>query len=263
LTTNGQSVKVALFSLKSVLLFHPGQPDFYLTVAPLGGCHLKTIFQAAHRVCRVLDVSFRLVVVIMIRIAVTGGIACGKSLAAAFMQKAGVAVCEADVVAHALMAPGTEVFRRILDRFGTQILSADGAIDRRILGELVFNDGEQRERLNAAVHPAVRSAMAQWLAREETSGTRMAAAVIPLLFEADMASGWEAVVCIACSLPVQMERLRSRGLEDAACRARLSVQMPLEEKCRRSDFAIMNDGSPEELSASVMRTLKVIEEKYA
>lgn len=198
----------------------------------------------------------------MIRIAVTGGIACGKSLAASFMRAAGVAICEADTVAHALMEPGTAVFRRLLEEFGPGILSAGGGIDRRILGDMVFRDSEKRGRLNATVHPAVRVEIAQWLAREETAGTRIAAAVIPLLFEADMASGWDAVICITCAAPVQMARLQARGLNEADCRARLSAQMPLEEKSRKSDFTIRNDGSPEELSAQVMRTLKVIEGRY-
>ncbi len=198
----------------------------------------------------------------MISIAVTGGIACGKSLAASFMREAGVPVCEADTVAHSLMTPGTPVFRQVLDAFGTTILGIDGSIDRRVLGDLVFNHAARRARLNAIVHPAVRSAMAAWLAQERAAGVEMAAAVIPLLYEADMASGWEAVLCIACAPDVQMERLRSRGLDEAACRLRLQAQMPVEEKTRRADFTIWNDGSPEELSAAVRRTLKVIEERY-
>jgi len=198
----------------------------------------------------------------MIRIAITGGIACGKSLAASFMEEAGVAVCEADTVAHALMKPGTAVFHRLVEEFGPGILSADGMIDRRILGELVFNDRGKLARLNAAVHPAVRAQIAQWLAHKEKSGAKVAAAVIPLLFEADMASGWDAVVCIACATPVQMARLRARGLGESDCRARIDAQMPIEEKSRKSEFTIRNDGSPEELSAEVMRTLKVIEGRY-
>lgn len=199
---------------------------------------------------------------IMIRIAVTGGIACGKSLAASLMRKAGVAVCEADTVAHALMEPGTALFHRLLAEFGPGIRSGAGAIDRRILGDMVFNDSGKRARLNAMVHPAVRSEIAQWLAQEEEAGTAMAAAVIPLLFEAGMATGWDAVICIACSPPLQVARLQARGLDEAACRARISAQMPLEEKRGKSDFTIWNDGSPEELSAQVMRTLKGIQEKY-
>ncbi len=196
----------------------------------------------------------------MIRIAVTGGIACGKSLAASFMREQGVSVCDADEVAHRQMLPGTAVYRKVVETFGPGILAADGAIRRDVLGGIVFQEPERLARLNALVHPAVREEMTQWLDREEASGTRMAAAVIPLLFEAGMAQGWDAVVCIACSPPVQMARLRSRGLDDAACRVRLLAQMPIEQKAARSDFTIQNDGSPEALSASVMRTLERIEE---
>lgn len=199
----------------------------------------------------------------MIRVAVTGGIACGKSLAASCMRTAGVSVCEADEVAHRLMVPGEPVFRQVLSVFGPGILAADGSIDRRILGGLVFNDAGKLAQLNAAVHPAVRDAIGQWLARQEVEGAAVAAAVIPLLFEAGMASGWDVVVCIACAPPVQLARLRSRGFDEAACASRLRAQMPLDEKIKKADFTIWNDGSPEELCASVVRTLKVIEERYA
>ncbi len=200
-------------------------------------------------------------VVIMIRVAVTGGIACGKSLAASMMEASGVPVCEADAVVHALIKPGSDAYRDILKAFGSCILAGDGTIDRRILGDIVFNDEAQRQRLNALLHPAVRRAIQSWLGQQAGNGTRMAAAVIPLLFEAGMDEGWDAVVCVACSPAVQMERLRSRGLDESACRARLGAQMPLDEKVRRSDFTIWNDGSPDELSELVRQALKGIEER--
>lgn len=199
--------------------------------------------------------------VIMIRVAVTGGIACGKSLAASMMEAAGVPVCEADAVAHALMRPGMDAYRAIVDAFGESILASDGVIDRRILGAIVFNCEAKRRRLNALLHPAVRVGIWRWLDEREQAGVRMAAAVIPLLFEAGMADGWDAVVCVACKPPLQMERLRSRGLDTAECQARLDAQMPLDEKVGRSDFTIWNDGSPDELSESVRQVLKGIEER--
>ena len=197
----------------------------------------------------------------MIRVAVTGGIACGKSLAASMMEATGVPVCEADAVAHALMRPGMGAYRAVVDAFGAGILATDGTIDRRILGDIVFNDETKRRRLNVLLHPAVRVEIQRWLDERDRAGFRMAAAVIPLLFEAGMAEGWDAVVCVACREPLQMERLRSRGLDAAACRARLDAQMPLDEKVRKSDFTIWNDGSPDELSESVRQVLKGIEER--
>lgn len=203
------------------------------------------------------------IVVRMICIAVTGGIACGKSLAASFMRKEGVAVCEADTVAHSLMEPGSDVYRLVIEAFGPSILAKDGSINRNVLGSRVFNCTEELAMLNSIVHPAVRQKVEQWLAAQEASGEKMAAVVIPLLYEAGMATGWDAVLCISASPAVQMARLRSRGLSAEDSRGRLLAQMPVEEKEKRADFVIRNDESPEMLSASVTRVLKQIEERNA
>ncbi len=152
-------------------------------------------------------------------------------------------------------------YRAVVDAFGAGILASDGTIDRRILGDVVFNNEAKRRRLNALLHPAVLIEIRRWLDEREQAGAHMAAAVVPLLFEAGMAEGWDAVVCVACMQPLQMERLSLRGLDAAACRARLDAQMPLDEKVRRSDFTIWNDGSPDELSESVRHVLKGIEER--
>jgi dephospho-CoA kinase len=198
----------------------------------------------------------------MIRVAVTGGIACGKSLAASMMEAAGVPVCDADGVAHALMKPYEGGYRAVVEAFGSCILADDGTIDRRVLGDIVFNNEAKRQCLNALLHPAVRVEIDGWLERQAQAGVRMAVVVIPLLFEAGMADGWEAVVCVACQPAQQMDRLRARGLDEAACRSRLAAQLPLQEKVERSDFTIWNDGSPEQLSESVRQVLDEIEERY-
>ncbi len=197
----------------------------------------------------------------MIRVAVTGGIACGKSLVASMMEAAGVPICDADAVSHKLIKPGTDGYRDVVNAFGTNILAGDGTIDRRLLGAIVFEDVTRRQRLNALLHPAVRLEIEHWLRQREQDGVRLAVAVIPLLFEADMAAGWDAVVCVACQPQAQMARLCERGLDDAACRARLEAQMPLVKKIKRSDFTIWNDGSQDELSESVRQLLKAIEER--
>ncbi len=197
----------------------------------------------------------------MICIAVTGGIACGKSLAASFMRKDGIAVCEADTVAHSMMEPGSDVYRRMIEAFGPSILAGDGAIDRNVLGQRVFNCAEELALLNSIVHPAVRQKIAQWLAAQAAAGEKMAAVVIPLLYEAGMVEGWDAVLCISTSPELQMARLRSRGLSAEDCRIRLQAQMPVEEKEKRADFVIRNNESPEMLSVSVRRILKQIGER--
>jgi len=200
--------------------------------------------------------------VIMIRVAVTGGIACGKSLAASVMKAAGVPVCEADSVAHALMMPGNAVYNTVVDAFGSRILAEDGTINRSVLGEVVFNEAVARHRLNALVHPSVRTAIAGWLSQQEKAGEAMAVAVIPLLFEAEMAGDWNTVICVACQPSVQRERLGSRGLSETECRMRIEAQMPLAEKIERSDYTIWNDGDESMLSEAVRQVMNSIEERY-
>ncbi len=197
----------------------------------------------------------------MIRIAVTGGIACGKSLAASFMQQAGIPVCDADVVAHALMEPGARAYADVVAFFGDGILTVGGRIDRMVLGKVVFGDVRKLAQLNAMVHPRVKGEIDAWLSTQSAAGKSMAGAVIPLLYEAGMQAGWNVVICIACSKANQIARLRARGLSEADAMARMQAQMPVEEKARRADIVIWNDGGPEDLALDVRRALKAIEEK--
>ncbi len=197
----------------------------------------------------------------MIRIAVTGGIACGKSRVASIMREAGVGVCEADAVAHALYAKGGPAFHQIVDTFGDTVLGADGGIDRRALGRIVFADPVRRLELNAMLHPQVKREVQSWMESQAASGMQTAAVVIPLLFEAGMATGWDAIICVGCSLDHQRARLRARGLDEVECAARVKAQMPLALKMGQSDYRIWNDGSPEELVGVVGGVLRQIEEK--
>jgi dephospho-CoA kinase len=183
-----------------------------------------------------------------IRIAVTGGIACGKTLACTYLAERGVAVCDADEVAHRLMRPGTPLCRAVLRRFGGGIRSRDGGIDRAALGRLVFASAAAREALNALVHPGVAEEIAAWL---EGRAEEVAAVQIPLLYEAGMQEGWDAVVCVCASPEVQEQRLLARGLRPDEIRQRREAQWPVAEKALRADFAVWNDGEAWLLKAQV------------
>lgn len=107
----------------------------------------------------------------MRRVALTGGIACGKSVVGAILQGRGVAVCDADHVAHALMRAGSEAYDAIVRTFGRGVVGADGELDRGSFGRLVFSDEAARQQLNAIVHPRVRVAWDAWLREQETQGS--------------------------------------------------------------------------------------------
>lgn len=197
----------------------------------------------------------------MVRIAVTGGIACGKSRVGGFLEEAGAAVSDADDIARELMRKGTGVFDRVVAEFGAGILDAGGNIDRRVLGTMVFSDARKLERLNAIVHPAVKAAWEAWLAGVD--GKACAGVVIvPLLYEARAEGGFDSVICVACERKDQVKRLRDRGLSDPEIEARLAAQMPVPEKMERADLVVFNSGSLEVLREQTVKALRLVVEKH-
>jgi dephospho-CoA kinase len=192
----------------------------------------------------------------MIRIAITGGIACGKSLVGELISKNGLPVCDADHVAHQLLSAGSSVYNDVRRAFGDEILTRGGEIDRTALGALVFSDDKARSRLNALVHPGVQREWDAWLAEQMAAGSPAAAVLVPLLFEADMAGGWDTVVCVACSRQTQLARLAQRGLSPSDALQRLAAQAPVAEKMIRADVVIFNDGSKRLLKRQVEIVLR-------
>ena len=197
----------------------------------------------------------------MVRLAVTGGIACGKSRVAQYLQTRGIPVCEADLLGHEALAVGSPVYGDVVAEFGRGILDETGAINRGRLGAIVFAQPERLARLNGLIHPVVQSAIADWLDAQEQGGCAVAAVIVPLLFEVNMAEGWDVIIGVGCSPAVQLARLMGRGLDEEACRQRVAAQMPLAEKMKLSDFEIWNDGSEAQLEERVAAVLMSIEEK--
>ena len=176
----------------------------------------------------------------------TGGIACGKSTVADFWRRWGAEVLDADHVAHALIAPGGECVEAVVQAFGERVRAAEGGVDRRVLGSIVFADAAAREKLNALVHPAVIRRMQAWAEEIRREG-RIGVAVVPLLFEAGMEKGWDAVVCVASGEQTMLERLEQRGLSPREAKERMASQWPVREKMARVDHGIENNGSLAEL----------------
>jgi len=193
----------------------------------------------------------------MLRIAVTGGIACGKSLVGSFLEDGGVAVCDSDALAHETIAPGQPAHGEIIEAFGEGVLDAKGAVDRAVLGDRVFSDPEQREKLNAIVHPRVREGWRAWL-REREAASRAAAVIIPLLFEVGVDLEWDAIICVTAAEATQLQRMATRGLSEADARRRLAAQLPNAEKARRSGYVIENSGTVEELRMQVNEVIERI-----
>jgi dephospho-CoA kinase len=186
----------------------------------------------------------------MLRVGLTGGIGSGKSEVARLLAMRGAVVIDSDVLAREVVEPGTPGLAAVVEAFGPAVLTANGRLDRDRLAEIVFADPAARERLNAIVHPLVRTASADRLA-----GVPPEAVVvhdIPLLVEAGLSEGWDLIVVVAASPATQLDRLvRLRGMDQAAARARIDAQMPLANKVAVADVVIDNDGTGEELVRQV------------
>jgi len=191
----------------------------------------------------------------MLKIALTGGIATGKSYVLDRFRRRGVPCLDADELAHGVEAAGTEATQAIAARFG-DVLAPDGAVDRRKLAPIVFADPAARRELEAIVHPAVYRAIAAGLRGFELLGhSRLAIVDIPLLFETDRARDFDRVIVTACPPELQIARLVQRGMTESEARERLAAQWPTDEKARRADFVIRTDGSFDETNQQVDRVL--------
>ncbi|MEP7309379.1 MAG: dephospho-CoA kinase [Acidobacteriota bacterium] len=194
----------------------------------------------------------------MLRVALTGGIATGKSYVLERFRRRGIPVLDADTLAHGVMAPGTEATAAIAARFGA-VIGADGAVDRAKLGPIVFADENARRDLEAIVHPAVYRAIAAGLrAFERIGGSPLVVVDVPLLFETDHASDFDRVIVTAAPVDVQLERLRVRGLSEPEARQRLAAQQSTDEKIARADFVIRTDGAFEDTDRQVEDLLQVL-----
>ena len=192
----------------------------------------------------------------MLRIALTGGIATGKSHVLDQFRKRGVPCLDADLLTHGVESAGTEATQAIAARFG-DVLAADGAVDRQKLAPLVFADPGARRDLEAIVHPAVYRAIAAGLrAFELLGGYPLAVVDVPLLYETGHAPDFDRVIVMACPPEVQIARLIERGMSDAEARQRIAAQWPTEEKAARADFVIRTDGSVEETDEQVDTILR-------
>jgi dephospho-CoA kinase len=192
----------------------------------------------------------------MLKVALTGGIATGKSHVLERMQRRGVPCLDADLLAHGVTAAGTEATAQIAERFGPEVLDAGGAVDRRALGAIVFADELARRDLEGIVHPAVYRAIEAGLrAFERLGGAPLAVVDIPLLFETGRQKDFDCVVVTSCPEDVQRARLRQRGLNDDQINQRLAAQWPAAAKAARGDYVIDTNATYEATEENVDRVL--------
>ena len=191
-------------------------------------------------------------------IGLTGGIASGKSLVSQTLKGLGMTVIDADDVSHELMAKDESVKQRVVETFGTEVLTAGGTIDRERLGQIVFRDQERRRQLEQIMHPSI---VAQMWQRARESKTDVVLD-IPLLIEHGGHEHVDVVVVVYTTRESQIERLmtRDRISREEAVR-RIGTQLPLEEKVSHAHFVINNSGTVEETVDQTTRFYKLIRGK--
>jgi len=177
-------------------------------------------------------------------VALTGGIATGKSYCLARFADLGAPTIDADQLARQAIAPGTPGFDAVAARFGATVLRGDGGLDRDALGRLVFTDPAARRDLEAIVHPVVYDAISQWFARlsQANASPAVALADIPLLYETGREGDFDKVIVARCEPDQQFARLMERGLTEEDARRRIASQLPLPDKVSRADFVLDTSG---------------------
>jgi dephospho-CoA kinase len=181
------------------------------------------------------------------------------------LLKRGFPVVDADQIARDVLAPGESAFKRILERFGSDILYPDGTIDRRALGRLVFDDDAARADLNAIVHPAIARRSAITFVEWSTAGHPLGFYDAALLFETGSYKNFPLVLVVAAPVALQLQRLavRDPDLSERDARARIDAQMPLEEKVAKADIVIRNDADLASLEERVEIALVEIHDRLS
>lgn len=191
----------------------------------------------------------------MLRVGLTGGVACGKSTAGAMLAQRGAHLLQADTLAHQLYLPGTPVYEAVVRAFGSDIVRSDGLINRSALANKAFPD--RIDELNAIVHPAVIAAQNRWLAERETEDPQgIAVLEAALLIEAGAAKDFDKVIVVTCPLDKKVENYAHRaGISLESARAeverRSAAQFSDEEKLKHADYIVENSGTLEDLEQKV------------
>ena len=186
------------------------------------------------------------------RIALTGGIATGKSYVRGRFEQLGVPTIDADALARDAVAPGTEGLAAVVKRFSVGVLDPSGALDRRRVAQIVFPDPAARRDLEAIIHPFVRTQADAWFQSLDPARQPFAIADIPLLYETGTDTLYDVVIVTACAPDEQVRRIVERDhVSEAEARQRLAAQLPIDEKVRRADYVIRTDGTHEETDRQV------------
>jgi dephospho-CoA kinase len=183
-------------------------------------------------------------------VGLTGGIGSGKSTVTRILEERGAVILDADAFARDAVRGGSEGFRRVVERFGRDVIGPDGELDRARLASIVFNDPEALGDLEAIVHPEVRRMIADGI-QAHLDTDHVVVLVNPLLIEMGTHRDCDSVVVVSVSPETQVTRSVARGMQEDDVRARIAAQLPLEDRARHADVLLDNEGTLEELTMQV------------
>lgn len=188
----------------------------------------------------------------MFKIGLTGGIASGKSTVLTYFKDKGIPYIDADIVAREVVEPGTEGLQAIVETFGSNVLHADGTLNREALGAIVFHNEEKRQLLNSCLKTHIRNRIMELTSQYEQGNTPILIYDIPLLIEGEWYTMMDEVWLVYVNETTQIERLMSRNgytREDAL--ARINSQMRLDDKRAYADIIVDNNGTPHDLTVQL------------
>lgn len=176
----------------------------------------------------------------MLKVGLTGGIACGKTYVTNVLRELGCEVIDADQVARAVVEPGQPAYHDIVEAFGPENLQADGTIDRAKLSAIIFTDAAQRAKMNAIVHPRVHEAQSRWMADvAQRNPAAIAVVDAALMIESGGYKRFDKLVVVHCAPEIQLARLMTRNnLSHEEAAKRIAAQMPTSEKLTYADYSI-------------------------
>ncbi len=197
-------------------------------------------------------------------IAITGGIATGKTTVAKIFKELGAHYLDADQIARKVLSPGSEALKKSVERFGEEILLPDGSLNRKRLGSIVFSDSTARNDLEKICHPIIIESLKNEIETFRASpcvGKKVLVVEIPLLFECGLQSLVDKVVVVTAEQPTQKNRLMNRdSLTQQQAIDRISAQMPLEQKIQLADWIVSTECPTEEIVNQVRRIWSEISE---
>lgn len=191
-------------------------------------------------------------------IGITGGMGTGKSTAAAIFEDLGFRRVDSDHLVKEVLYRDPAVIEAVSNRFGPEVLGADGQVRRDRIAAIVFTREPELRWLEGVLHPRLRGI---WQATLDGSDDERWVFEVPLLFEKGLENWFDFTVCVAADSGEQLKRLEKRGIPPDLARQRLARQLPLAKKCELADFVLLNEGPPDFLRAQVVRLIEQLPDR--